>query len=348
MANLMPKISVIMPVFNAENKLKESIDSILNQTFSDFEFLIYNDGSTDNSDEVIKAYNDPRIKYTKFENNAGLVGLLNRGISEAKGEFIARMDADDISLPYRFEEQFKFMNENPDIGFCGSMIEHFGRQSAIVNLPVTNFDINASLFFGTPFSHPTVMMRTSLLRSNNLFYDNNYLYAEDYELFERVSFFTEMSNIQKILLKYRLHETQISTKKWNRQYHLAGKIQARRFARVLNKPLPTDLEFLENYFTFNSKISNKWFELIEYYKTRIITENVTYPKELILKAVDAFSDQNTNKNIKEYLLRNYYNNADLNINLLLNFFRERKDIRKHLNMKLSAKFIAKCLLPYQK
>lgn len=343
-----PKISVIMPVYNAGKYLREAIDSILNQTFSDFEFLIYNDGSTDDSDEIIKSYIDPRIKYAKIKKNAGYVVLLNKGIEEARGEFIARMDADDISLPFRFEEQLKFMKENDEIGICGSWIEQFGNHSAIVNLPSTNLDINTSLFYGTPFSHPSVMIRGSVLRDNNLFYDNHYLFAEDYELFERMSLFTQAANITKVLLKYRLHGTQVSTKKWNKQYFLAGKIQARRFFRVLKNPQSSDLIFLEDFFTHNSNIDNHWFKQIDFYKKIILEENNQYPKEVILKAVNAFSEKNTNNNIKQYLLSNYYNTSNFSIKLLLKFLNEEKRVRKQLDNKLFLKFITKCILFYNK
>jgi len=115
-----PAVSVVMPVYNGEKYLRESIDSILNQTYTDYEFIIVNDGSNDKTEEIILSYNDNRIRYIKNEKNLQIVKSLNRGIELAKGRYIARMDADDISLPRRFEKQITFMENNLEIGVCGT------------------------------------------------------------------------------------------------------------------------------------------------------------------------------------------------------------------------------------
>jgi len=115
----MPKVTVLMPVYNAEKYLKEAIGSILGQSFSDFEFLIINDGSTDSSVKIIKSYDDPRIRFIANEKNLGVIPTLNKGFALAQGEFIARMDADDISLPKRLELQADFMDKHPEAGAIG-------------------------------------------------------------------------------------------------------------------------------------------------------------------------------------------------------------------------------------
>ena len=121
----MPKVSVLMPVYNTkEEYLREAIESILNQTFTDFEFIIINDGSTNNAEEVIKSYKDSRIKYYRQENH-GLIYTLNYGLSLCNGEYIARMDSDDISLPFRFEKQIEVLDKNPNIGIVGGLIKIF-------------------------------------------------------------------------------------------------------------------------------------------------------------------------------------------------------------------------------
>ena len=121
------KATVLMPVYNAEKYVAEAIDSILNQTFNDFEFLIINDGSTDNSLDIIKSYDDPRITIINNETNLGLSHTLNKGIELARGEYIIRMDADDISLSIRLEKQIEFMDSNQHIGICGSWIQTFDK-----------------------------------------------------------------------------------------------------------------------------------------------------------------------------------------------------------------------------
>ena len=119
------QVTVLMPVYNAEQYLREAIGSILHQTFTDFEFIIINDGSTDRSEEIIKSYTDTRIRYYKNESNLKLIATLNKGFDLAGGKYIARMDADDISLPNRLQLQFELMEKNPEVGLCGTWFENF-------------------------------------------------------------------------------------------------------------------------------------------------------------------------------------------------------------------------------
>lgn len=137
-SNISPKVSVVMSVYNGEKYLPETIDSILNQTFKDFEFIIINDGSTDKTAKILTSYDDPRIRIFNQEN-MGLTKSLNRAISLAKGEYIARMDADDISYPERLKKQVDYLNKNPDIGLVGSKyirIDKRGRKIDEINVPI--------------------------------------------------------------------------------------------------------------------------------------------------------------------------------------------------------------------
>ncbi len=202
-----PKITVLMPVYNGEKYLKEAIDSILNQTFTDFEFLIINDGSIDKSVEIIKSYSDPRIKLVHNERNLGLINTLNKGLDLAKGDYIARMDCDDISLPKRFEKQIKYMGENPDVGICGSWIEVFGDKNYIAMYSYNPEEIKCSFIFGTALAHPAVMIRRKFFTKYNLYYDNNFKNAEDFDLWERCSNLFLISNIKEVLLLYREHNS---------------------------------------------------------------------------------------------------------------------------------------------
>src|SRR5688572_768328 len=123
-----PLISVLMPVYNAGPYLKESIESVLAQTYDNFEFLIINDGSTDSSEKEILSYNDVRIHYVKCETNSGLIATLNQGLALATGKYIVRMDADDICRPQRFEKQVRFMENHPEIGICGCCADVIDRK----------------------------------------------------------------------------------------------------------------------------------------------------------------------------------------------------------------------------
>lgn len=205
----MMKVTVLMPVYNGAKYLREAIESILNQTFSDFEFLIMNDGSTDESVTIINSYHDPRICLAHNERNLGLIHTLNRGMERAGGEYIARMDCDDISLPDRLSKQVALMERHPEIGVCGTWIQYFMGRDDIIRLPVNHHEIKASLPTVCPIAHPTAMLRTSLVKNNGLYYSHDYPHAEDYEMWFRAAEITHLANIPEILLKYRIHPGQI-------------------------------------------------------------------------------------------------------------------------------------------
>ncbi len=205
-----PLVSVVMPVYNGEKYLREAIDSILNQTFKDFELLLINDASTDNSEKIINSYNDSRIIYIKNEQNLGLIKTLNKGLDLAKGEFIARMDQDDISHSERFEKQLIIFKKNPEIGVCGTWFTLFreNHKDKIIEHPEYNDSIKIGLLTSCFIGHPTVMMRKKAIE--NYRYDVNYQAAEDFELWTRLIRVTQFYNIQESLLKYRFHSSNIS------------------------------------------------------------------------------------------------------------------------------------------
>lgn len=203
-----PRISVIMPAYNAETYIRDAINSILTQTYSDFEFIIINDGSTDNTANIVREYNDNRIVFIDNKNNQGLINVLNYGLSIAKGEYIARMDADDISYPQRFEKQVKFLDKHEDVGVVGSWFKAFGSRNFVekkVKYPKLKDMQNC------PLAHPTVMLRKSFFNKYNLRYNPKYKHAEDYELWLRASKYMKLANIQEVLLDYRWSEGNIST-----------------------------------------------------------------------------------------------------------------------------------------
>lgn len=208
----MPKISVVMPVYNGEKYLRESIDSILNQTYSDFEFIIINDASKDSTEEIIKSYDDVRIVYAKNEQNLGVAGTLNRGLAIAKGEYIARMDADDISMPQRFEKQVKLLDKHKDIGVCGSNIILFGEDitERTFIYSKTDAQIRVDMMFNSAFAHPVVMIRHNILTQNNIKYDISYEKAEDYKMWHDILKYCKGYNFQEPLLKYRYHNAQVT------------------------------------------------------------------------------------------------------------------------------------------
>ena len=280
--NNFPLISVVMPIYNCELYLDEAIQSVLTQTYTNFEFIIINDGSTDETLNIIKAYSnqDKRIVLISRENK-GLVTSLNEGISVSKGEYIARMDADDISLPDRLEEQLRFMKINLDIGVCGSWIEVFGEdvKSSRRKLSCSNERLKSELLFSACFAHPSVMMRKEVLKNNNLFYDKNFLNAEDFDLWTRLSFVTNFANINKVLIKYRIVNTsitRIAEQDQEQRYRIISKIFDKYLVQ-LNVKNNQDESRLHFNLSVNTRIrdNNFSFDTLEKYFDKLLLANNT-------------------------------------------------------------------------
>jgi glycosyltransferase involved in cell wall biosynthesis len=203
-------ISVLMPIFNSKPFLKDSIQSILNQTYRNFELLILDDGSSDFPDEIINGFDDSRIKYYREDENKGIVFQLNKGISLSKGKYIARMDADDVSLPDRFEKQIYFFEDpiNSKIDILGTNAVKIGNEFGVIDFK--NYrpkQISFMLNFYCALLHPTVMMRKSIF-DNGLRYSENYKYAEDYALWRMVDNGKNIAILPNQLLEYRIHKGQ--------------------------------------------------------------------------------------------------------------------------------------------
>lgn len=197
-----------MPVYNMAPYIEEAICSILTQTYSDFELLIIDDGSTDGTLDIIKKFDDKRIRAIAHTVNLGLIETLNQGIDLCTGEYIARMDGDDIALPHRFERQVNFMDDHQDCGVCGSQVYLLGRD-AITTKPLNHEAIRCWQLFHCTIVHPTVMIRKSVLEQHGIRY-LNYFHAEDYEIWNRLSAITQLVNLPEVLLMYRQHANQIS------------------------------------------------------------------------------------------------------------------------------------------
>ena len=224
----MPKISVVMSVYNEPVEwMKQAIDSILNQTFSDFEFIIINDkpDRVENK-QLLDEYasKDPRIVIITNEQNIGLTKSLNKGLLIAQGEYIARMDADDISFNDRFEKQVRLMDERPEVSVCGGWITLFGDKSGTLKYPKSNSTI--CLFIDSPFAHPSVMIRHCFLRDNSLLYNESCETSQDFDLW--VTMFglgAQFYNLQEPILKYRYSEIQIMKSKGQIQIATGRKIR---------------------------------------------------------------------------------------------------------------------------
>jgi len=221
----MVKVSVIMPVYNSERFIAMAIDSILSQTYTNFEFIIIDDCSTDNTPKILENYKDPRIRIVKNVKNLGLAESLNFGISLSNGEFIARMDADDISLPGRFEAQVKFMQKHTEVGVLGTQFSRIDENGKIIDtqkLPIKSEDIFCIFPHCCPIAHPVAMVRREILEK--IQYRSDLLCAQDYELWGRLLYITKFANLPDVFLYYRVHNEQISTAKKNLQYSIASEV----------------------------------------------------------------------------------------------------------------------------
>jgi len=240
---ILPEISVLLPVFNAERYLKMSIDSILNQTFPDFELIVINDGSTDSSEQIILSYNDSRIKYYKNPQNIGLIATLNRGIDLCNGRFVARMDADDISLPERLQKQWDFLNNHSEFVMLGSGMEIIDSENQhIVNKKICfpAHLIKTQLFFKCAFVHPSVIIRKDILAEFR--YNADYIHAEDYFLWSEIAFKYPVANLPEILIKYRIHQQSVSEQNQQKQIDTTKKIYAYHLSKLNIAPSVDELD----------------------------------------------------------------------------------------------------------
>ena len=205
-----------MPVYNVEKYIGLAIDSILTQTFEDFELLIIDDASTDNTYDIISQYTDKRIRKIRNNANVGIAASLNKGLAMTDSMYVARMDGDDISKPTRFEKQIAYMRSNSNLGILGSHMELINENGIVLkeqHKKEGHINIKLGLFFGnTSLAHPSILIKKNELDKYYLRYDSAYHYAEDYDLYCRASQHIEFDNYPECLIQYRIHSESVSQK----------------------------------------------------------------------------------------------------------------------------------------
>lgn len=230
-------VSVLLPVHNGSAFIAKAVESIQRQTFTEFELLIVDDGSTDATPEIVKAIaaKDPRIRYLR-KNHGGIVGALNHGLDSSTGKYIARMDADDIALPERLKVQLSFMEAHAEVAACGMAIRKFRGQFPIFwmteRFPETERGVATRLLFNPPLMHPTTMIRSCILRGLGG-YDAEYESAEDYELWSRISALHRITNLPQVGLYYRRSGGSISENRAQYQHRVASKVRYRNLVKLL-------------------------------------------------------------------------------------------------------------------
>jgi glycosyltransferase involved in cell wall biosynthesis len=282
-----PKITVLMPVYNCELYIQEAVDSILNQTFTDFEFLIIDDASSDSTVSLIKKYNDPRIQLIEKPINTGYTNSLNLGLQLAKGKYIARMDGDDISLLERFAKQVAFLEANPAVILCGTWYSIIG-SDRIVKVPESHDAIKVALLKGNCLAHPSVMIRKRSLEVFSTVYDVSKEPAEDYDLWVRLVMEGKLYNLQEVLLDYRTHSNQVTKKHSDKQKDSVMKTKRNLFnfleldllpdeELVLNKVLNNGAAINFNDIYIFKKLQNKLLAS----NRKIIFEPIGFKKSIL-------------------------------------------------------------------
>lgn len=219
----MAKVTVLMPTYNVAPYVKESIASVLRQTYRDFELLVIDDCSTDDTVSMVRSINDPRIHIIQNEKNVGLAENLNRGLSHITTEYVARMDGDDIAEPLWLEREVAVLDNNPEIGICSGGFERFGTVKSLVRFPERHEDCMANMLFECSVIVPT--FRMSLYRNHGLRYNTEAFPAEDYRFWAECLRVTRIYNIQETLFHYRMHPTQICTARREEQQRKVAEVR---------------------------------------------------------------------------------------------------------------------------
>jgi glycosyltransferase involved in cell wall biosynthesis len=341
-----PIISVIMSVYNTPEKyLRESIESILNQSFRNFEFIIINDGSSKENVNVIKSYEDKRIKLINNTINVGLTKSLNIGISNARGKYIARMDSDDISISNRFEKQLEYMEKNEDVIVLGGFAIELGNNLNLNGNILDDFEKTKIrlLFYNATFPHATAFIRKEALDKHKLNYDENILKAQDYALWADCLKYGKIASISEVLILYRIHENQITNKNKGEQSNFSNIIklnQLRNFCNILTPAEEKEFLNLMDYKISSSINEYKVIKkLLKYNKKNNYFNAQLFEKELlmiwIIKALKRLRYFKKLDFIKLFTLRIF---LPSNIIYFINYFIVGKVKRKFLSNKLRNKY----------
>lgn len=235
----MPEVTVLLCVFNGADHLNEAIDSVLHQSFKDFELLIIDDGSTDGTPGIVKNVPDQRVRSIRHDTNRGLISRLNEGLEQATGRYIARMDADDLCHQERLERQYQFLETHPEVGVVGTavrIINGEGRGRIVYQYPEDHEVIDWVLPFVCPLAHPSIMMRRDLVRSVGG-YAASAMHAEDYDLWERLLPRTHFANIPQPLLRLRKHNASVTVRNATVHRETTLAVSSKGVMRRLGRPV---------------------------------------------------------------------------------------------------------------
>ncbi|TDE04571.1 glycosyltransferase family 2 protein [Flavobacterium hiemivividum] len=332
-----PIVSVVLPVYNCENYVKQAIQSILNQTFRDFELLIIDDASTDETVKIINSYTDNRIQLILKPLNSGYTNSLNYGIQIAKGKYIARMDGDDISMLNRFAKQVSFLEVNHEVIVCGSWFRVIG-SGKVIQLPENADLIKSHLLRGNCIAHPSVMIRKESLNRLSAVYDANREPAEDYDLWTRLALIGKLHNLQEVLLDYRIHNNQVSNKQGEKQKQNDFEIKRNLYSVLDFNFLPVESVVFEKMLNHGNGIIFKDVPVFKKMQLKLLasnSKNVFEPKSF--KAEILYLD-------KFIIKRCFLDKKDFYPITFLQYLQVKNDLSYKLNFTDQLKLFVKSMI----
>ncbi|HEX3386578.1 MAG TPA: glycosyltransferase family A protein [Mucilaginibacter sp.] len=332
-----PLVSVIMPVYNCGMFVAEAIESILKQTFREFELIIVDDHSSDNTVKLIESYHDQRINLVKKERNTGYVDSLNLAIQISRGKFLARMDGDDICVATRLEKQVRLLYSDPEIALCGTWYQLIP-SNTVLQLPVDHEEIKIALLDYCALGHPTVMIRKNFIEDNKLNYRPEFRPAEDYELWTRIAPIGKMANIPEVLLFYRTHEQQVSNREQENRLEHSLAIRA----KMLCYPLA---EFTDRDFRIGKVVAGGQktpdiaglTEVMDWLDRLNIANTLT--SFFAIPQFSAYIEQKKAAFVRAF----YLNTTPYNPSVLFRFLKEKKRFAEYLSELEQVKLALKCL-----
>lgn len=334
-------VSVVMSVYNGEKYLKSAVDSILSQTHKNFEFLIINDGSTDKTMEILNSYTDKRIKILDNKENKGLIYSLNKGFNEAKGKYIARMDADDIALEDRLKKQILFLEKNQDIAICDGGIKIFKDNLTFISKNfisnMTPEQMKVRLLFKNCITHPATMIRTDIIHKLNLKYNIDDKGMEDFGLWIHMSKFVKLGKIDSIILKYRYLSTSISANVLQKIENYKNTLKncfKRQYKEIFDNLSEKDLDIHIEICIINN---------LKKYKFSL-EEKLDYLKRLkqLLLSLKIYDEKSLIEELNERIIECYINQSTMRETVRLNKKQKLISLNKIFFIK-SKKFLKKIL-----
>lgn len=331
-----PIVTVLMPVYNSEIYLEEAIDSILNQTFKNFELLIICETPTDDTKSLLEHYEkiDCRIRIY-YQERQGLVASLNNGCELARGKYLARMDADDISLSMRLERQVNFMESHPDIGICGTWVKTIGDyKSRVWKYPIEDAKIRCSNFFNSSFAHPSVVIRSNLLPFLRGPYDTEYRHAEDYDLWVKCSQYTHFANLGEVLLLYRRHSNNVSAYHKKEQQQAADKVRLNQLLQLGIRPSDEEFNLHRSISSYRFYAKKDYVEHVESWLIKVKSANAK---------MNFYPEREFSEVISHYWFIVCNHAAELGFWTLTKFLKSPLRGNAELNRTRKAKFVLACM-----